>query len=355
SALVAKDAAAALALVERAAASGLGSLRVVIGRDPADLVAELPVVPKNRLLHSKTAAVTAEGYGYDPERGELWFAGETAEAVLIELDSRRRALVDETDAFERRAAESAEAATAAELHAQEAETAFGAVAHLVARPVRDPRALAALAAQAERLDDVLAAAAVQATRVEQSVGERLKTGGAGDTGEDLRRLATSEADLRQAEAELRRAQSEAGERAAAIDVELARIDGEREEAQRRLEAADSDPADGEDRDELAAKLERDERRLEALGRVNPLAKEEYDAEKERLEELSGQREDLEQSLAELEKLRAELTETVERRFAETFETVSANFDEIASTLFPGGSGRLLLTEAGEGEEDGEPG
>src|SRR5439155_16364312 len=37
------------------------------------------------------------------------------------------------------------------------------------------------------------------------------------------------------------------------------------------------------------------------------------------------------------------------------ETVSANFDEIASTLFPGGSGRLLLTEAGEGEEDGEPG
>src|SRR5205823_2069805 len=66
SALVVESAAAALALVERAASSGLGSLRVLIGRDPAELVAELPVVPKERLLQSKIAAVTAEGYGYDP-------------------------------------------------------------------------------------------------------------------------------------------------------------------------------------------------------------------------------------------------------------------------------------------------
>jgi chromosome segregation protein len=236
SALVAKDAGAALALVERAAASGLGSLRVVIGRDPADLVAELPVVPKDLLLQSKTAAVTAEGYGYDPERGELWFAGETAEAVLIELDGRRRALVEETEELARRAAESAEAATAAELRAQEAETAFAAVAHLVARPVRDPRALAALAAQAERLDEALAAAAVQAARVEQSVGERLQTS-TGDTGEDLRRLATAEAELRQAAAR-------AGELRAAAERELERLGGE------ALPAATGDPV------ELRAELAR---------------------------------------------------------------------------------------------------
>ena len=67
--------------------------------------------------------------------------------------------------------------------------------------------------------------------------------------------------------------------------------------------ARSERAEGDDRDELAERAERLERRREALGQVNPLAKEEYDAEKVRLEELATQREDLEPSLAELEKLR----------------------------------------------------
>jgi chromosome segregation protein len=84
--------------------------------------------------------------------------------------------------------------------------------------------------------------------------------------------------------------------------------------------------------------------------VNPLAKEEYDAEKIRLEELTTQRADLEQSLDELDKLRTELTETVERRFAETFDAVQANFAEVAATLFPGGEGRLRLTESEDEEE-----
>ncbi len=95
--------------------------------------------------------------------------------------------------------------------------------------------------------------------------------------------------------------------------------------------------------------ERLEARREALGRVNPLAKEEYEEEKARLEELATQRQDLEESLTELEKLRDELTETVERRFTETFAAVAANFEDVASTLFPGGEGRLRLVEP---EEDG---
>jgi chromosome segregation protein len=90
-----------------------------------------------------------------------------------------------------------------------------------------------------------------------------------------------------------------------------------------------------------------------LGRVNPLAKEEYAAEKERLDDLAGQRQDLEESLAELVKLRDELAETVARRFDETFATVSAHFTEVAETLFPGGEGRLRLVETDE--EGGEPG
>ena len=146
-----------------------------------------------------------------------------------------------------------------------------------------------------------------------------------------------------------------GERLSAIDVELARTDAERDEARRRLAAAASEPADGEDRDELAEKLARYEKRREQLGQVNPLAKEEYEAEKERLEELSEQRGDLEKSLAELESLRDDLTRTVETRFAETFAAVEKHFTEVASTLFPGGEGRLRMTEAESEEDNEEPG
>jgi chromosome segregation protein len=110
-------------------------------------------------------------------------------------------------------------------------------------------------------------------------------------------------------------------------------------------------ADG-GRDELAEKLVRLERRREQLGQVNPFAREEYEAEKERLDELTRQRADLEASLDELERLRQELTDTVERRFAETFDAVQHHFAEVASTLFPGGEGRLRLTEA---DEEGEHG
>ena len=154
--------------------------------------------------------------------------------------------------------------------------------------------------------------------------------------------------------ELRQELSQASERASAIDVEVARIEAEADEARRRLDHAGTDErAEGDDREELAERAERLERRRESLGQVNPLAKEEYDAEKVRLDELATQRKDLEQSLTELEKLRDELTETVERRFAETFDAVQRHFHEVAGTLFPGGEGRLRLTDAED--EEGQPG
>ena len=116
---------------------------------------------------------------------------------------------------------------------------------------------------------------------------------------------------------------------------------------------DAEPAEGDDRDELAARAERLETRRATLGQVNPLAREEYEEEKERLTDLQVQREDLERSLEELERLRAELSETVERRFEETFSAVARHFEEVATTLFPGGEGRLRLVETET--EDGEPG
>src|SRR5262249_45517663 len=96
SALVTRDAHAALALAEKARAAGLGSV-VVLTCDPSELLRQLPVVPKAELLQSQVPAVTPEGFGYDPQRGELWFAGETAEAIWLELEARRRALVGEVE------------------------------------------------------------------------------------------------------------------------------------------------------------------------------------------------------------------------------------------------------------------
>jgi len=94
----------------------------------------------------------------------------------------------------------------------------------------------------------------------------------------------------------------------------------------------------------AARLERLERRRESLGAVNPLAAEEYDEAKGRADELTDQCADLERSLKELRGLIRDLTQTIDRRFAETFGAVAKNFGEVISTLFPGGSGRLRLTE-----------
>src|SRR5207247_2458263 len=159
--------------------------------------------------------------------------------------------------------------------------------------------------------------------------------GASRTGalaEELRRLGAEEVDAR-------RAAAEAGERLSAVDVERARIEAEADEARRRVDAADAEPTEGDDREELADRIERLERRRESLGQVNPLAKQEYDQEKERLVELSTQRADLEASLKELETLRDDLARTVEDRFAVTFATVPANFAEGASTIFSGGGGR----------------
>jgi chromosome segregation ATPase len=314
-AIVADDAERALELVERAQAAELGSLVVLVNRRPQDLV--LPVVPREQLLASAVPAVTEDGIGWDPEQGELWFSGETAEALLLELEARRRRLAAEVDELERRAAREDKSC----------------------RLPDSSRLLAAV----ERL---VVALAVDATPFEAALRAEADVPRASELGAELRRLGA-------AEAEQRRAASEAAEAVSLVDVELARAEGDREEAQRRLEAAGVDPAQGEDRDELVGRIDRLERRREQLGQVNPLAQEEYEAEKGRLTELANQRADLERSLAELEKLRQELTETVERRFEETFEAVERHFSEVAATLFPGGEGRLRLTESGE--EGAEPG
>ena len=173
-------------------------------------------------------------------------------------------------------------------------------------------------AGAERLDETLAAAAAAAARFEAPLRARVDAGATrtGELGGDAARARRRRG--RAAAGAPRRRPSARPE----IEIELTRIEAEAADARRRLDEAAAEPAEGDDRDELAARVERLERGAIQLGQVNPLAKEEYEAEKERLAELETQREDLERSLAGARRLRDELAETVERRFAETFDAVA---------------------------------
>ncbi len=526
SALLADGSQHALELIDRARTRGLGSLSVVIGATGRACGA--PPVPDARALTTLVAgpedavrllegvwlaeagqlgavrsgvAVTRDGEGIDADRGELWFTGETGEALLLELDARRRVLADEADELAARAEAAGRDADEATARATASEAAYAEVSHLRGAAL-DADLLGRLAAIAEVLVDATTRAIANVARVEAPLTARLASADrrSSELGEALGRLAALEADARReaveagrrasdaevvlarlggapvvvgalgapsreelaaeassalaeadeaaaaalgaadaaraadaalveraprrtrldvdllqrlfaaagglaalldrssalasrfeapvrarvdagsaragelgatlrrlgaAEVEARQAVDEATDRVTVVEVELARLDGEAAEARRRLDEAlaagaakgdDIEAEDGVDRDDLVTRVARLETRREALGKVNPLAKEEYEAEKERLEELSAQRADLEASLAELAALRDELTETVNRRFDETFAAVAANFEEVAATLFPGGEGRLRLVELGDEDGDGgEPG
>jgi chromosome segregation protein len=87
-----------------------------------------------------------------------------------------------------------------------------------------------------------------------------------------------------------------------------------------------------------------DRRLTLLGRVNPLALEEFKALEERYAFLSGQLQDLKESRRDLLKVVKAVDDRVREVFGTAFEDVAAEFQRTFGVLFPGGEGRLVLTE-----------
>ncbi|MDC5699018.1 chromosome segregation protein SMC [Intrasporangium calvum] len=92
------------------------------------------------------------------------------------------------------------------------------------------------------------------------------------------------------------------------------------------------------------RLRQAERKLSALGRINPLALEEFSALEERHQFLTEQLEDLKSSKRDLLDIVKEVDERVERVFAEAFEDTAVQFERVFQRLFPGGEGRLILTD-----------
>jgi chromosome segregation protein len=211
----------------------------------------------------------------------------------------------------------------------------------------------ALVPAAERLVAAIesARAAVAATRdaleqelsADEAVGDQVAA--------RLRELAAREYELQAQLREAAEALTHEEVRVAQIRDREAAMVGELEDLGRRLGLAIETSTvrlEEAERMELAARLERLERRRERLGPVNPLAEREYEEAVAHVEELEGQRRDLEEAMKELQGLIRETDRLIRDSFAETFEAAAKNFEDVIERLFPGGRGALRRVSAQRG-------
>ncbi len=112
-----------------------------------------------------------------------------------------------------------------------------------------------------------------------------------------------------------------------------------------IPAADPDqPPMSYDRAQQAKRADAAQRQLDQLGKVNPLALEEFAALEERHAFLVNQLEDLRKTRRDLLTVVKEVDDRVEQVFADAFADTAREFEIIFGRVFPGGEGKLVLTE-----------
>jgi len=84
--------------------------------------------------------------------------------------------------------------------------------------------------------------------------------------------------------------------------------------------------------------------LEIIGPVNPLALAEYDELYERYELMKGQLEDIRAARRDLNKVIRLIDREIKATFSSAFVDVASNFEALFAALFPGGEGRLSLSD-----------
>ena len=271
-----------------------------------------------------------------------------AERVLAELRAEASKVDARRGEVEMQARTAAERALAAQLRLEEAEAGIAdaqkalagledlranlAAAQRKASAVAQAARMAAGKAESWALDG---AARAQAAREAAEEGERRLT----SMRARERELAQSleEVSRKRNEAEVKRAQTRA--RTEALGERAMEEWGMTVDSLLQIEALDRDTEDAA-REELE-KLERDMRRL---GPVNPRAGEEYNELAEREQFLEAQIEDLKTSKRDLMKIVKEVDDTIVEVFAQAFEDVAREFEGVFDRLFPGGSGKLKLTD-----------
>lgn len=119
---------------------------------------------------------------------------------------------------------------------------------------------------------------------------------------------------------------------------------EYEAARERGEQVSAPPPVPFDRPTQERRLKRAEKDLSLLGKVNPLALEEFAALEERYKFLSTQLEDLKNTRRDLLTVVREVDDKILEVFTTAYHDVAAEFETVFATLFPGGDGRLVLTD-----------
>jgi chromosome segregation protein len=124
------------------------------------------------------------------------------------------------------------------------------------------------------------------------------------------------------------------------DLEIAEYEQARERGE-QVSAPVPMPFDRATQERRAKRAERD---LAELGRVNPLALEEFAALEERYNFLSTQLEDVKAARKDLLEVIADVDERILQVFGEAYADVEREFGQVFAALFPGGEGRLVLTD-----------
>lgn len=226
-----------------------------------------------------------------------------------------------------------------------------------ARATRDVEALAS--EDPQRLREALAAARAERGEREEALREAEERLAA--TGAAHRAAASAARETREREVATNRAwRDQAAElerlRLAHEEDDRRRLDLERRisESERLLrDGHRTNPAEaialaGDDQEvDVARRAELVARRLALLGRVNALAAEEYDALESRHDFIQRELDDVKSARRDLERVVEEVDRRVDELFGSAFRDVAAEFTRLFERLFPGGEGRLVLTESAD--------
>jgi chromosome segregation protein len=284
----------------------------------------------------------------EAEAAEAQSLFESRALVQLELDERATTVASQRRDLDVRTAQTAERRRVLEHRLAEVDDRLGRDPERRAEAERNRVALERRGAGYEAVG---ASLAQLATRIDALL-ERWRTARRAEA----ERAAAASGQLQ----EIRRARGEAERELLEIREHLQRRDVEDAETRLRLETAverlrtdyDVEPAVALDAPApevpagttLAGRARELERELRLMGPINPLALEEHDALLERHEFLQAQLEDVKASRRELNRVIRAVDQEIVTVFSGAFEDVSRHFTDLFTTLFPGGAGKLLLTD-----------
>jgi chromosome segregation protein len=305
-------------------------------------------------LVARTQVLAQAAERRDGQRRELAvrltaLEGEEAErqAAWEELNRQRETLALQRDAARRARAEASEAlggiVERRRMLEQRLRSVRGELQQMTDRPV-DPAEVERLAETEEQARATLEV--VKAKIDELRIRQRHLREVAGEAGTRL-------AAARKREGELRTSIELAREQANALAIELTELrirdDAVAEGLRRDADATEEEalaapePELAEDED-LVARVERLEAELRRMGPINPLAAAEYRELEERHTHITDQLADLEASRDELRKVIHALDDEIEQLFMSALDEVARNYEEFFGVLFPGGRGRIKLSD-----------